>query len=208
QNLDAKRYVDLRGLSILFRQNIFHITQLLDNKQENQAIDSLLNFKKLGDNILNGDVTLGKIITGLTIEQNTNEQVVYILENYLLSQENLEKIQKYYDSQFDVHSIYSNILKGEYQSNKDNLLNNGFENQILFNIDEYGNEYKKVIQYLIDGNKYPYPFEYNYLKRTLIYDFFIFMSIGSVDFSAYKQDIIELNSKQKEILEKINLQIK
>ncbi|MFK7780386.1 MAG: hypothetical protein QM490_04505 [Candidatus Gracilibacteria bacterium] len=203
-------YISLQGLSSLSRISLFTVIDKLEKGSEDEAINILLTYRKLGEKLLLGDNSMVGMIVGVTIESNIINNIDYILSNYDLTDKNLNLLKTSLNIDYNSQDIFANTMKQEYWSNKygfEKGFNNGtIKSNMFLNKEELYNNFRKLRLSNINGEGYYYENKpKNYFKREFIYRMFGSMAYFST--VGYREDIENINVESKVLLEKIKLKL-
>lgn len=202
----SEDFPSLHWLTALSRTSLLTAIYELQEWNQQKAINSLLIYKKLWDKLLEWDNSLVWIIIWLTIQNITNSNINYIIDNFELDRENMTILNNELRNLYNSQEIITNTIKIEYHLNK-----SGFtswvkdwliKSSMLFDMDEFFNEMRREKLAMIkweENFKISYS---NYFKRRYLYKFLLWFSTFSIE--SYKADFDKLNADRKNILEKID----
>ncbi len=204
EELKDDEFTSLQWLSAISRISLFSAIDNLEKWNEDKAVEILLTYKKLWDKLLLWDNTLIWIIVWTIVNHIYDENIDYVLDNYQLSMDNLELLKNELNNTYDVQDIFSNAIKVEYWINKHWFENMFGNSSMLLNKEELYNERRNVLLNVINWST-PYDkINKNYFKRSFIYKLLIKLSFET---EWHKEDIEQINTQRKELLDKINSQI-
>ncbi|MDD2871653.1 MAG: hypothetical protein PHS49_06730 [Candidatus Gracilibacteria bacterium] len=184
-------------LSILTKISLFSTISKLEDG--NEDLEGILLYKKIGDKLINGDISIYGIQRLISILENSLNNIDYILNNYDLSNDTLNLLKRELDQNYNTENILINSIKVEYNSSK-YFIDRDTNSNMLFNKNELLNIKRNIWLKVINGEEQS-EYEKNYCKRTYIYNF-----LGAYRYSGISSErewIDKLNIKIENILEKI-----
>lgn len=193
----------LNWITTLSRINLYSVINKLQEWNTNEAIDSLLLYKKLWDRILGWDTWIINFLIWSSIISISNQNINYIIDNYTLDKKSLDFLKNELSNNYNSKEILSNVIKFEYQLNKNYYDKNFANNSLIYNSVEFYSLQRTTLDYLInwwDKDFYKNNTT-NYLKRTFVY-WFLWKPI--YDIKWYKDQIEKINIERKNILNKIS----
>lgn len=203
-------YIKLQWLSAISRITLFSAIYELEQWNKNKAIDILLTYKKLWDKLLDWDNSLVWMIVWVSIWRIINNNLNYILDNYILDTKNLTILKLELNNEYKVQDIFSNTIKLEYWLNKYWyevwFTNWTIKSNMLLNKEELYNEHRNFLLSIIEWkDNYYDTIPKNYFKRNFVYRVIGIMSSFSSEW--YKESIEDVNIERSKILEKIELKL-
>lgn len=206
-----KDFFSLSWISMMSRETIYNVLYYLEEWDEEKAIRYLMDNYKLWNMLITSYWPLVNFIVWIVVQDTTNLELNYILDNYTLSDSTLKYIKKEIIKWTDMASAYKNAINYEYN----NKLNIQKSNTELFNIkwsfifsnDNYYNNGLKN-QYFSYTN-----WEKNYCGKFKDYKLKLFLKkdalsnimlrIGCINLDWYNENLKKRIKIERELLDRV-----
>jgi len=204
QSPDSKDPLSFKGLSSLVKANLFYIIYNMEQWNIDKVIEIISLYNKLWEKLLTSDSWIIPITTGINILQMGQYHTKFILENYSLEEGQLKILRKMLINNYNWDEIYQNTIHHTYQSGLFIFDKTFRDSIILLNKDEFYNELRDFYQWIVNKQVSFYDNYDSENFKNNSNDYF-FENIWNISFKWYKDDILNLNIKDRELITDIDL---
>ncbi|QFR39138.1 hypothetical protein A9Q91_02790 [Candidatus Gracilibacteria bacterium 28_42_T64] len=195
---------NFNGIASLAKVNLYYSIYNLEKGNPKKAISILSLYNKIGEKLIKSDGGILPIVSGITIIHLGQNNIEFILNNYNFSSDELQKLKESFSADYNSKDIAKNTQTYTYQAGYFIFDSTFRGSDIGLNKNHFYNQLRNFYVGLINRFILLYDnYDNSYMGKSFSYYFF--ENIGNISFEGYEEGISNINKKNKEIINKIDI---
>ncbi len=195
---------NFNGIASLAKVNLYYSIYNLEKGNPKKAISILSLYNKIWEKLIKSDGGILPIVSWITIIHLWQNNIEFILNNYNFSSDELQKLKESFSADYNSKDIAKNTQTYTYQAWYF-IFDSTFRwSDIWLNKNHFYNQLRNFYVWLINRFILLYDnYDNSYMWKSFSYYFF--ENIGNISFEGYEEGISNINKKNKEIINKIDI---